>query len=504
MRRLAMFDMRTVPGSVPQHSANDTLSPEWDLHNLANAQTLPEGTRLLDYEIVGTIGEGGFGIVYLAFDHALQRHVAIKEFLPATLASRASISPAVAVRSQRHQGRFDAGLRGFIDEARILARFDHPSLVRVLRFWEGNGTAYMAMPYYEGLTLADALRQRGRPPGDGELRGWLGTLLSALGTLHDQDCLHRDIAPDNILLTDDGPVLLDFGAARRVIDGAGATPTVLFKAGFTPIEQFGEHAGMQQGPWTDLYALAAVMHMAITGEPPAPSLERMVNDAYVPLAERARGRYSPPLLAAIDAALALRPENRPQSTAEFRALLQAKPEPVAAPVTPSERQARVPVEARAPAGRIRRRTLGLMLGAVVVVAALAIAGYQRMADPTLVPPAPVVQRPAAAPPAPLPAPPPVAPPTATLAPITPAAPAAAPSTVAREPATARPAVAPPPVERPARPARAQGPRAPTHARAPLPPPAPRSASACTEILQRASLGPLTAGEAAFLRKECQR
>ncbi|WP_088958988.1 serine/threonine protein kinase [Variovorax sp. HW608] len=309
----------SVLGSL--EGQDDADASVWSDSERATAHTLPEGTRLLDYEIVGPIGEGGFGIVYLAWDHSLEQHVAIKEYLPAILATRASVSSAVVVKSQRHRDSFRVGMRSFLNEARLLARFDHPSLVRVLHFWEDNGTAYMAMPYYEGPTLQHALAELGRPPTEEELCNWLRPLLDALGTMHAASCFHRDIAPDNILLTDAGPVLLDFGAARRVIDGMGSSPTVVFKPGFAPIEQYGEVASMRQGAWTDLYALAGVVYAAVTGHPPMPAIERLMDDRLQPLSDIAHGQYSEPFLAAIDAALSLHPRNRPQSAAEFWTML---------------------------------------------------------------------------------------------------------------------------------------------------------------------------------------
>ena len=220
---------------------------------------LPAHTRLRDYELTSLVGEGGFGIVYSAWDHSLQRRVAIKEYMPASIASRVAGSSAIVVKSERHADTFKAGLKSFVNEARLLARFDHPSLVKVYRFWEEHGTAYMVMPFYEGPTLKAALDALGRPPSEAELRAWLRPLLDALAVIHAAQCYHRDIAPDNILLTPAGPLLLDFGAARRVIGDMTHALTVVLKPGYAPIEQYGDVATMAQGAWTDLYALACVI-----------------------------------------------------------------------------------------------------------------------------------------------------------------------------------------------------------------------------------------------------
>ena len=295
--------------------------------------TLPVGTHLRDYEINGLIGEGGFGIVYLAWDHSLQRKVAIKEYMPASMASRVAGSSAIVVKSDRHLDTFKAGLKSFVNEARLLARFDHPSLVKVYRFWEENGTAYMAMPFYEGPTLKTALAQLGHVPSEAELRGWLTPLLDALTVMHAAQCFHRDIAPDNILLTSAGPLLLDFGAARRVIGDMTHALTVVLKPGYAPIEQYGDVASMTQGAWTDIYALACVVYYAITGKTPMSSVERLMDDRLRPIAVEAAGRYGDGFLRAIDAALAVRPQDRPQNEAQFRALLDVDLPAVALPPT---------------------------------------------------------------------------------------------------------------------------------------------------------------------------
>ena len=281
---------------------------------------LPAGTRLGEFEITGVLGEGGFGIVYCAHDTSLERQVALKEYLP-SFAAR-STQAHVSVRSAQNADSFEAGLRSFINEARMLAQFDHPSLVKVYRFWEANGTAYMAMPYYRGPTLKQALKERSAPPDEAWLKALLAPLLDALEVIHQHQCYHRDIAPDNILMLDEGrPLLLDFGAARRAIGGMNQAFTVILKQNYAPIEQYAEMPGMSQGAWTDLYALASVVHFAIDGHAPPPAVSRMLADPYVPLATRHAGRYSPGFLEAVDRALAFRPEERPQSVAAMRALL---------------------------------------------------------------------------------------------------------------------------------------------------------------------------------------
>ena len=167
--------------------------------------------------------------------------------MPSSMASRVNASATVMVKSDRHQETFKAGLKSFVNEARLLARFDHPSLVKVYRFWEENGTAYMVMPYYEGPTLKSALAAMGKVPDEAALRAWLRPLLDALSVMHAAQCFHRDIAPDNILLTATGPLLLDFGAARRVIGDMTHALTVVLKPGYAPIEQYGDVATMTQG-----------------------------------------------------------------------------------------------------------------------------------------------------------------------------------------------------------------------------------------------------------------
>ncbi len=316
----------TGPASGASHTPVTSAGPAGattgnSMGDDAPHNALPVGTRLGEFEITGLLGEGGFGIVYLAYDSSLERHVALKEYMPSAFASRTALSE-VRVKSDRHLDTFQAGLRSFVNEARMLAQFDHPSLIKVYRFWEANGTAYMIMPYYQGITLKQALRERTAPVDEAWLASLLAPLLDTLTLIHDQQCFHRDIAPDNIMMIDEcQPVLLDFGAARRAISGMDQAFTVILKQGYAPIEQYAETPGMDQGPWTDLFALASVIHLAIDGKPPPPAVGRAISDPYVPLAQRYAGRYSEHFLSAIDQALSVRPENRPQSAAEMRSLL---------------------------------------------------------------------------------------------------------------------------------------------------------------------------------------
>ncbi|KXV04309.1 hypothetical protein CR51_13760 [Caballeronia megalochromosomata] len=344
-----------------------------------NGNALPPGTRLAEFEIVSLIGEGGFGIVYLAHDTSLQRRVAIKEYMPAMLASRIG-GTVVEVKSERLAEAFDMGLKSFINEARLLARFDHPSLVKVFRFWENNGTAYMAMPFYEGATLRDTLRALPAPPSDAWLRALIAPLAEAIGVLHREHCWHRDIAPDNImLLAGSGrPVLLDFGSARRVIGDMTQALTAFLKPGYAPIEQYAEVPALKQGPWSDVYALGALVYFAILGKTPPPAVGRIVEDSFVPLAQAAPPGYSAGLVRAVDNALALWPDARPRNIDAFEAVLNAfEPaprrtrgrQPEQPPRTP-QRTKNAPPAALHLAAASRPRFPGLLLSAALAAALL--------------------------------------------------------------------------------------------------------------------------------------
>ncbi len=285
------------------------------------ANALPIGHRLHEFELRGVIGAGGFGIVYHAFDHSLEREVAIKEYMPSALAGRSG-KQQVSLLSASHSETFALGLSSFVNEARLLARFDHPSLIKVHRFWEENGTAYMVMPLVRGITLRRLRQQSDDCPDGAWLARLLEQLLGALEVLHREGVYHRDIAPDNVLVSDDAlPVLLDFGAARRVISDRNQTLTAILKPSYAPIEQYAESSGMRQGPWTDFYALGATLHYLITGKPPMPATARSISDEQPRLAGSGQGGVPDQLLQVCDWMLALQPQDRAQNVAELRAAL---------------------------------------------------------------------------------------------------------------------------------------------------------------------------------------
>jgi formylglycine-generating enzyme required for sulfatase activity/predicted Ser/Thr protein kinase len=297
------------------------------------SQELPPGTRLEEFIIEQVLGSGGFGITYLARDKRLGRQVVIKENLPAQFCWRDTTSLTVQPRqsSGEDADNFQYSLESFEKEAGMLASLDHPGIVKVLRSFEANGTAYFVMPFVEGTTFDKMVRghetQR-RPFTEAELAPLLDKILDALGYLHDRGIYHRDIKPGNLLITAKGdPVLIDFGAARQRLSERSLT--VIESPGYTPFEQMQSRGKV--GPWSDLYALGGTLYKAITGETPAKSADRIFEDEVVPLAERSEfsSRYSVAFLARIDRAMRPRLTDRWQAAAEWM-------EKVVAPSSPSE------------------------------------------------------------------------------------------------------------------------------------------------------------------------
>ncbi len=293
---------------------------------------LPMGHQLQDYIIQFVLGDGGFGITYLAKDTQLNALVAIKEYLPNELAVRES-NYMVQAKSEQQTKVFNWGLNRFLEEARILAQFKHPNIVRVLRFFKAHNTAYIVMEYEQGQSLAGVVDQKGTTATQAELMDLLPPLLDALETVHSAGYLHRDIKPDNIYLReeDSSPVLLDFGAARFDVGRRSSSVTSIVTPGYAPFEQY-ESDGSQQGAWTDIYALGAVVYYLIWGIKPVAATKRISAtmrgnpDPLTPAVEIGRGEYADSFLQAIDLALKIKQEDRPQNVSVWRTQLLSSSE----------------------------------------------------------------------------------------------------------------------------------------------------------------------------------
>src|SRR5258707_13872889 len=280
---------------------------------MAAETALPPGYALHEYRIEEDLGSGGFGLTYLAPDSNLKRKVALKEYLPGVLAQRGE-DQSVQPKSESSSESFKWGLSRFLDESRTLASFRHPNIVRVLRFFEANRTAYMVMEFVAGQPLGEWIRTR-RPLEQSTVLAIATPLLDGLEVIHRTGYLHRDIKPGNVFIREDGsPVLLDFGSARSA--SSGTERTAIVTPGYAPIEQY--HSQGRQGPWSDLYALGGVMSWMIVGKRPVEAVERQDLHMHSPAVQVAdRSRYSMELLTAVDWALVSHEEERPQSVAEF-------------------------------------------------------------------------------------------------------------------------------------------------------------------------------------------
>ena len=346
------------------------------------------------------LGQGGFGITYRARDVQLGREVAIKEYLPSALAVRQDGS-TVLPRTTKMADDFGWGRDRFVTEGRTLASLHRvPAIVQVFDFLEANGTAYIVMELLSGATLEDRINTGGRLKPE-EVDRILWPLLDGLEQVHAAGFLHRDIKPANILLDANGnPTLIDFGASRAAMVGRTAAMTAIFTPGYAAAEQM---TSAKQGPWTDIYGLAATIYHAIAGKAPPNAFDRMLDDGYEPLARIAPPGFSPGVLAGIDAGLTVAARDRPQSISGWRPILgmsaapeagatmvMARPEDAAAarvsvlgPATPTVSADALP-SAAAP-----RSKAGLWVGiAAVVLLALGGGGYYAMAtrgpDPEIV------------------------------------------------------------------------------------------------------------------------
>ena len=289
--------------------------------------SLQPGYKLHWYHIIKILGHGGFGITYLAHDANLDQQVAIKEYLPTDLAVREndiSVHPV----SEEHRESYEWGLERFISEARTLAKFKHPNIVRVLSVFTENNTAYMIMEYEHGEPM-DALLKNRKTSEEKKLKSILMPMLDGLEQVHKEGFIHRDIKPPNIYIRTDGsPVLLDFGSARQSLGIQTKTLTTLVSPGYAPFEQYTSKSD-KQGPWTDIYGLGATLYRAVTGIGPIDAMDRSEallhtnKDVYVSASKIAHDKYSEEFLAAIDHALMFKTDERPQSISEWRSEIES-------------------------------------------------------------------------------------------------------------------------------------------------------------------------------------
>ena len=291
----------------------------------AYRDALPPGTRLREFELLEVLGRGGFGITYRGWYPNLGVNVAIKEYMPSEFAVREP-NGDVYPKTRQSEEWYRWGLDKFLEEAKTLLRFNHPSIVRVLQYFEGHGTAYMVMEYLEGQTLFAVLHEQ-KTLSEARLRAMIEPILDGLDQVHATGYLHRDIKPGNIVFRDENtPVLIDFGAAYALTAEHSRTVAAFEMPGFSPIEQYSV-SGQNYGPWTDLYAVGAVLYRAMTELVPVGALTRIERDELAPVGGVAKRKYSKQLTGAVDWALKLRAADRPQSIAQWRRVLEGRSRP---------------------------------------------------------------------------------------------------------------------------------------------------------------------------------
>ena len=325
---------------------------------------LPVGYALHEYRIEKVLGVGGFGLTYLALDSNLNLKVAVKEYLPGDIAARGP-DQSIGPRSPETADTFGWGKRRFMDESRTVASFRHPNIVRVMRFFEANGTAYMVMEFVEGAALGDWVKTR-RPLSEAQILPLVVPLLDGLEVVHKAGFLHRDIKPGNVYVRDDGtPVLLDFGSARQ----KSTELTAVVSPGFAPFEQY--HTQGRQGPWSDIYALGGLLYWMAVGSQPPEAPARVRADHMAPAVQAGdKARFRPEFLAAIDWALHPHEDQRPQTLAQWReALLTDKPVEVKTQKTQKTSTVKLPVEVLKRAEQRLAEYIGPVAGVVVKRAA---------------------------------------------------------------------------------------------------------------------------------------
>lgn len=280
---------------------------------------LQTGTIIDQYVVERELAHGGFSSVYLARQIADQVQVAIKEYLPRKFAHR-TWNNAVVANSEESDVLFKRGRVLFFEEAKVLSKLKHPNIVEVIGFFKANSTVYMVMTYDYGVTLEKFLKTRSLPVTEDFLLIFFNSLLAGLGHIHSQQFIHLDIKPSNILVRPgNDALLLDFGAIQSFPKSHLCKQSKVLTKGYSPIEQHDLSA--QLGPWTDIYAVGASMRNCLELKTPVPARDRAQHDTLVPAVKAFKRKYPDHLLKAIDWAMELQPENRPQSVAELQQAL---------------------------------------------------------------------------------------------------------------------------------------------------------------------------------------
>ncbi len=342
----------------------------------SHLNALPQGYQFQGYRIEQELGAGGFGITYRATELLINRPVAIKEYMPPAIAVRGRDSVTVHPIGPRDREPFELGVKRFRKEAQALVAFRHPNIVAAYRFFEANGTAYLVMAFEEGMSLGAILKRHG-PITEDEIREVFAPLLDGVALIHKSGFLHRDIKPDNVVIrrADGSPVLIDFGSARQATAGFHDISQPVVSAGYSPFEQYANSS--RQGPFSDIYALGATAYACVTGHRPTDATDRLAGARMMPATEAGKERYDAVLLRAIDRALAVMAEDRPQSIEEWRAMLAGATDagpartPTQAAAAPSEPTA----ASRVPQSPRWLRMLAYAAG-VAAIAAAAIGLYE--------------------------------------------------------------------------------------------------------------------------------
>jgi len=307
---------------------------------MEHTNALPVGTMLIHYKILSVLGQGGFGITYKVLDTHLDKTMVIKEYMPKQFASRSSDLSTVAC-IPKDRDTFEWGMKRFLEEARVLSKFDHISIVKAVNFINANGTAYFVMDFYEGQTLEDYINQHpNKQYTQDEILSVLMPIIEGLKAVHEQGFLHRDIAPDNIFLRiNRPPILIDFGASRNALGTKSQNISAIVKHGYSPPEQYTSDSA--QDTTTDLYAISAVMYEMITGKRPPESTHRQTQifnnneDPIENIVTKFKGKFEPSFLQTIQQGLSLRQKERIQTIREYQEGLVRESEIEPPPPPPS-------------------------------------------------------------------------------------------------------------------------------------------------------------------------